>query len=476
MAEDHDRSTGASGSEETPLTRKPISRRDFLKVAGATGLTVGALGGLGGALSACGSSGGGGGASASAGATGRTIKVGFVTPLTGPLQTFGQLDTFIVSQWKEAVKGGVKCGDGKTHPIEILVKDSQSDTNRAATVAGDLITNDGVDIMMVASTPDTVNPVSTAAESFGVPCVSNDCPWQPYYFGRQKNPAKPVPFKWTYHFFWGLEDVTAVFTGMWNQLQTNKLVGEMWPNDADGNGWANPVTGQPPMLKAAGYTFVSGGKFQDGAADYTPQITKFKAAGCEILSGVFIPPDFVNFWHQSYRQGFKPIAATVGKALLFPAELEAIGPTGYGLTTECWWSPWHPFTSSLTGQTCQQLADAWTSSSGGKEWAQPLLHYGVFEVVVDALKRASSVDDKQVIVDAIKATDMDTIAGKVTWSAGAPLNPVPNVCRTVLVGGMWTKGTTYPFELLLVDTSHAAAAPFNVTIPENGKVAPIKYA
>jgi len=476
MAEDHERSTGAPGSEETPLTRKPISRRDFLKVAGATGLTVGALGGLGGVLSACGSSGGGGAsASGSAVATGRTIKVGFVTPKTGNLATFGQLDTFIVEQWKEAVKGGVQCGDGKTHPIDIIVKDSASDSATAARVAGDLITNNGVDIMMVASTPDTVNPVATAAESFGVPCVSNDCPWQPYFFGRQKNPAKPVPFKWTYHFFWGLEDVTAVFTGMWDQLPTNKLVGEMWPNDADGKGWADAITGQPKMLKAAGYTFLDPGRFPVGAQDYTPQITKFKAAGCEILSGVFIPPDFVNFWKQSYQQGFQPVAATVGKALLFPAEMEAIGPIGYGLTTECWWSPWHPFTSSLSGQTCQQLADAWTASNG-KEWAQPLLHYAVFEVVVDALKRATNVDDKQVIVDAIKNTTLDTIAGKVTWTAGEPLNPVPNVCRTVLVGGMWTKGTKYPFDLLLVDTSHAAEAPFNVTIPENGKLAPISYA
>ena len=147
-----------------------------------------------------------------------------------------------------------------------------------ATVAGDLITNDGVDIMMVASTPDTVNPVSTAAESFGVPCVSNDCPWQPYFFGRQKDPANPVPFKWTYHFFWGLEDVTAVFTGMWDQLPTNKLVGEMWPNDADGKGWANPKTGQPPMLKAAGYTFVDGGRF-------LPDAQRLHAADHQVQGG-----------------------------------------------------------------------------------------------------------------------------------------------------------------------------------------------
>ena len=111
---------------------------------------------------------------------------------------------------------------------------------------------------------------------------------------------------------------------------------------------------------------------------------------------------------------------------------------------------------------------------GGKEWTQPLLHYAVFEVVVDALKRTSNVDDKQVIVDAIKATNLNTIQGLITWTGG-PLNPVPNVCKTVLVGGMWTKGTKYPFDLLLVDTAHAAAAPYNVTIPQNGTLAPIKY-
>ena len=70
---------------------------------------------------------------------------------------------------------------------------------------------------------------------------------------------------------------------------------------------------------------------------------------------------------------------------------------------------------------------------------------------------------------------METIQGTITWSAGAPLNPVPNVCRTVLVGGMWTKGTEYPFDLLLVDTQHADEAPFNVDIPTNGKVEPIQY-
>jgi branched-chain amino acid transport system substrate-binding protein len=443
-------------SEGAGIGRTPVTRRDFLKVAGVAGAAL-SVGGAGSVMAACGSS--SDSASPAASASGRTIKVGFVAPLTGPLAAFGEADKFCVQQWEESVKDGLQCGDGQTHPIEFVMVDSQSDSNRAATVAIDLITG-GIDVMMVASTPDTVNPVADQAEASGIPCVSNDCPWQAYYFGRQKDPANPVPFTWTYHFFWGLEDVTANFVSMWDALQTNKKVGEMWPQDADGAAWADPKTGQPPMLKAAGYTVVDGGRYQDFSEDFTPQISKFKAAGCDIMSGVMIPPDFTNFWKQSYQQGFKPMAATVGKALLFPSALEALGDIGYGLTTECWWSPNHPFKSSLSGQTCQEFADAFTTATT-KQWTQPLLHYAVFEVVADALKRTTNVDDKQSILDAIKATNLDTICGNVNWQAGEPQVPgiAPNVSKTPLVGGQWVKGTTYPYDLKVVTNVTASMVP-----------------
>jgi branched-chain amino acid transport system substrate-binding protein len=311
-------------------------------------------------------------------------------------------------------------------------------------------------VMMVASTPDTVNPVAIQAEALGVPCVSNDCPWQPYFMGRQKDPSKPVPFTWTYHFFWGLEDVTANFMAMWDKLQTNKLVGEMWGNDADGIAWSDPKTGQPPMLTAGGYKFIDSGRFQDGADDFSPQITKFQDAGVDIVSGNMLPPDFINFWKQCAQQGLQPVACTIGKALLFPSQVEAVGSLGNGLTTECWWTPTHPFKSSLTGQTDQEIGDAFTADTG-KQWTQPLLHYAVFEVVADALKRATSVDDKQAILDAIKQTNMDTMCGPVNWTAGSPTVPVlpdgfvvANVSKTPLVGGQWVTGEKWPFELKIV--------------------------
>jgi branched-chain amino acid transport system substrate-binding protein len=293
--------------------------------------------------------------------------------------------------------------------------------------------------------------VADQAEALGVPCVSNDCPWQAYYFGRQEDPANPVPFTWTYHFFWGTGEAAGVFIELWDKLETNKKIGVMWPNDADGNAWSDPKTGMPSFYGPAGYTFVNPGRYQNGNEDFTTQISKFKAADCQILNGVMIPPDFTNFWTQAQQQGYKPIVATMAKALLFPSALEALGDKGYGLTTEVWWSPNHPFKSSLTGQTCQEMGDAYESTTG-KQWTQPIMHYAVFEVVADAIKRTQNIDDKQSIIDAVVATNLETICGPVSWSGGSN-NPVPNVSVTPLVGGQWVKGTKYPYDLAIVGNS-----------------------
>lgn len=444
------------------VIRTPLSRRDFLKTAGVAGLALGATGGLGAVAAACG---GGETSDTASEGEGREIKIGFVSPLTGPLAAFGEADQFCVDQWNAAVKDGIATADGAVHPINIIIKDSQSDSNRAATVAGDLINNDGVDIMMVASTPDTVPPVADQCEAFGVPCVSNDCPWQAYFFGRGGDPENP--FQWTYHSFWGSESAAAVFMSMWDAFPTNKKIGVMWPNDADGNAWADPKTGMPSFWGPAGYTFIDPGRYQNGTEDFTSQISKFKAAGVDILNGVMIPPDFTNFWKQAYQQGLKPPLVTIAKALLFPSALEALGDIGYGLTTEVWWTPQHPFTSSLTGETSQQVGDAYEAATG-KQWTQPIMHYAVFEVVADAIKRTENIDDKETIIAAVKATDIETISGPIAWNGG-PKNPVPNVCITPLVGGQWVKGEKYPYDLKIVENSIAPE------VPVNGELTQMEY-
>ena len=130
-----------------------INRRTLLKVTAASGAVAAT------------------GIAAPAIAQTKPIKLGYVSPQTGPLAAFAEADNFIIGNFREITKAGIKVG-GATVPVEVVVKDSQSNPNRAAEVAKDLIVQDKIDLMLVASTPETTNPVSTQCEIEEVACVS----------------------------------------------------------------------------------------------------------------------------------------------------------------------------------------------------------------------------------------------------------------------------------------------------------------
>ena len=419
-----------------------LNRRSLLKGAAAAGFTVTASG-----------------LALPAYAANRTIKIGFVTPQTGPLAIFGEPDDFVLDQFRTALADGLDIG-GTKHPVEIIIKDSQSSSNRASAVAQELIFEDEVDLICASSTPDTTNPVADQAELNGVPCVTNDTPWQPHFFGRQGNPE--TGFEYTNHFFWGLEDIIDVFMSLWDGVETNKVVGALWPNDPDGNGWSNPELGFPPVMEKAGYTLVDPGRYQNMTDDFSAQISAFKEAGVEIVSGVMIPPDFTTFWTQAAQQGFQPKVVNVAKASEFPQAMGALGDRADGLSVEVWWHKMFPFASSFNGQTCEQLADAYEAATGNP-WTMPLgAKHSLFEVVMDSLKRTQDIDSPESIAEAIRATDLDTVFGKVNFNTG----PVPSISKTPLAGGQWQIEDGKP-ELKIVTNTHSPE------IPLTGELKPI---
>src|SRR5208282_989048 len=107
-------------------------------------------------------------------------------------------------------------------------RDAQSNPNRASELAGDLIQNHDVHMMIPASTTDVDVPVAEQSELFGVPCVSSTAPWQAVVMPRG---GADKAFNWTYHFFWGLEDIITTFVNIWNTVPTNKKVGLILPRN-----------------------------------------------------------------------------------------------------------------------------------------------------------------------------------------------------------------------------------------------------
>jgi branched-chain amino acid transport system substrate-binding protein len=452
------------------LISRSVSRREFLKIAGIAGATVGMGAGLGGLLAACGeetptTTAGGpattaGGPATTAGGPattveasveeGRVIKIGLAEPKTGPLASYAVPNDWWTEHAANAVKDGVVCGDKKLHKFEIVRVDTQSDSNRAAQVAGDMILNNKVDMILAAGSPDGTVPVADQCEANGTPGFFAHAPWQAM-FKRKTTPAEG--YKWIFGYLNGAEQ-TMLFA-----------------NDADAAAWMSP-TGAPSVFEPLGYTLVVPTFYQSGAEDFTAQISEFKKEGCEILCGTNSPPDFTNFWKQALQQGFHPVLATTGKALLFPQTLEAIGDIGYNLLGEMQWSPKWPFKDSLSGMTNQEMADDFEAKTG-KQWTQVIGEYAMFEVAVNVFSRATDLEDKATVAAAFKTLNMVTCKGPIDFTAPVDpksFHPCVNNVKPLYAGGQWIKGTAHKFDF--VQCSNAAAPGTEVV----AKVQPMVYA
>jgi len=420
------------------------------------GVGLGALAlGTGDALTACGSSLKGSGKTDAG-----TITIGFVGPQTGALAGFASGDNFVVDQIRktQAYAKGFKVG-GKTYTVNIVVKDTQSDPNRASQVARELILQSHADMVVTSSTPETTNPVATVCETQGVPCVSTVVPWEAWYFARQADAKNPKPFTYTTMFFFGVDQFGGCFVPMWNRVSNDKFVAGMFPNDADGNAFRSAW---PAILAKAGYTWIDGGAYTDASTDYTAMISKFKASRCEVFINAPIPPDFNTMWKQAAQQGFKPKLATVAKVLLFPADTEALGDLVNNVATDSWWGPYMPYESSLTGMKARELADAYQSASG-KQWLQTLgSTYSLFEIAQKAFTAVSDPHDRAAVASQLRSMNYTGISGPLDFTRG----PVPGVAIQQPLGVQWKKGSRFPYEMVVVDNS------LNPAVPVGGDLSP----
>jgi branched-chain amino acid transport system substrate-binding protein len=428
------------------LACAPISRRGLIRVAGAAGFAA-ALGSR---------------AGYAAGADAK-LKVGFISPRTGALAGFGETDGYVLELVRKALAPGLKVGD-KTYAIELLDRDTQSDPQRAGQLAKTLINSDQIDMMLVVSTPETINPVSDACEAAGVPCLSTVMPWEAWYFGRGAKPGQPSPFKWTYHFGFGGGEFYKTYVSQWNLIPTNKKVGVLYPNDADGNAIRENLA---PALAKAGFSIIDPGPYEDGTTDFSAQIAKFKAERCEIFNTFPIPPDFAAFWRQSAQQGYTKMVkiAQIAKTGLFPSQVDALGSLGVNLASAAYWHKAFPYKSPLTGVSGDELADGYEKESG-KQWTQQLgASMSLFDAGFEALRASSNPADKAAVAKSLSTLKATTMIGKVDFTSG----PVPNVSPGPIVGTQWVKAPAgSKFKLSYVVTDNAT----DPNVPVSAKLVP----
>ena len=386
----------------------------------------------------------------------RTIKIGLVGTKTGAVAIFYEGMPYIIDLVKKQTHSSVVV-DGVRHPYEIIFRDSESSSVRASQVAQDLILNEQVDLMLAWSTPDTVNSVANQCEANGVPCISTVNPLESYYFGRG---APKDGFQWTYNFFWSAHEFAAACAAAWRHLPSNKTIGALWANGADGQAFAKIC---PPIFDKEGFKLVDPGRF-DLPSNYIAQISAFKEAGVELVQGVLPPPQFTAFLNAAAQQRFRPQSIFILKAVEFAAPLIPLGSRADGLMVDIWWSPEYPYVSATTGISCKALAAGYEKATG-KQWVMPLgMYYALFETALSALKKSESLE-KAAIRNAIRSNTFHTTIGPIDFRKG----PFPNTSATPLVVGQWWKGTKYPLTPVIEDNS------LYPKIPVAGKLKPLTY-
>ena len=469
MSDEHDKNTRPEDADGL-AGGNAISRRGFLKVAGVAGATVGAGAGLGGLIAACGGTAATTTTAAPATTTtaapattttaapasttttagverGREVKVGVVSPVTGPIAIFAIADKWGIDLVKEFLGDDMVLGDGKLHKVSWLLRDTQSDDSRASQVTSDLILNDKADILSVGGSPTTAVPAAVMAEANKTPLVSSNCPWGAIVFGRYpdlKNPAD-CPDKYVYGSLFGVEQGTAALISVLNKLTTNKKAGIFLGNTLDTQAWQTPGIGFEDSLKGAGYTVTNPGYFNLGTEDFTSMISAYKKAGCEINIGSNPGKDFPNFWTQCAQQGYKPKICNEMIGLGAYSDQLAMGAAAYGIIQIFTWHKSWPYKDFISGMTNVELADRYEKDFNAP-WDQFITGYMRCGWVVDVLKRTKDLDNKETILDALKTTKLELITGPMDMTLPvdpAGLHVTPNIWKQPISLGQLQKGTKW---------------------------------
>lgn len=377
------------------------------------------------------------------------VRVGVVQGQTGMYAAFGQGGTFGVKAAVEDVNrlGGVKVGDARI-PIRLVVVDSESDPNKAGSLAESLVLQDKVQFLCSGDEPPPMHPgISQVAEKYKVPYVTSVGPFEPWSAMRQETPSK-----WQYTWATGLFAIVAkapegdfrakpgytvmdTWTGMLDLYgdQTNKKVGVIASDDPDGRGW---YTLFGPALQQLGYTVVGLdeklGLLPMETTDFSSVVKAWKDAGVEILWGNCPGFFFGAVWKQANTLGFQPKIVSIGRGALFHADVSAWGgDLPWGIGTEVWWDPSLEDSPGIGGTTPASLAERWTTAT--KQPLNPSIGpgYRALQVLVDAIERAGSLDP-EAVNKALAATDLQTIGHRVKFDDN-------HFSRGPLMFGQWFK-------------------------------------
>ncbi|MET9800552.1 ABC transporter substrate-binding protein [Streptomyces sp. NPDC006368] len=374
----------------------------------------------------------------------RTATVGVVIARTGRLARLGDPLAYAMELLAPKLPG-----------LRLVGRDSASTADGARRAVRELVEDEGARIMLTLAGTEVLPAVADTCEEAGIPCLSSTFPWQVYYYGRGATAQRP--FRWTYHFCWGLDDIAETFADLWEAVGgTGRTVGCLWNDGPQGTWSRHEEHGFLPAARARGHRLVDPAGYREPSTGFDGHLSAFRDEGVDVVTSAATGTDLGLFRRAAAEQGLRPRLITCSRWLAYPPVPTATGePPQADVATLVYWTPAHPYRSSIDGMTAAELAEAYERSTGN-QWLQPLgLAYALFEVAAHALATAGDPTDPAAVAAALAATRLETIAGPLDWTSG----PVENIATVRLAGGQWQRGRAHPYELAVVHNRRVEGLP-----------------
>ena len=345
------------------------------------------------------------------------IKIGFGMALTGGLSANGKPALLAVQIWKDDVnkKGGLL-----GRPVEIVVYDDQTNPATVPGIYTKLLEVDKVDLIISGYGTNLIAPLMPIAMErklvlMGMFGLANNEKYQyPNYF--QIQPAGPEP-------------QTSMPIGFFElaakqnpRPQTVALVG------ADAEYPQNAMVGARELVKKFGFKTVYDKNYPPSTADYTPIVRAIKATNPDVVFVASYPPDSVGMLRAAHEVGLQPKIFGGGMVgLQFTSIMASMGPLLNGVVNYDFWAPEPTFLAipGIKEFFKEYQARAEKAGVDTLGYYLPPYSYTMVQILGQAVEATKGLD-QQKIADYIRATEFNTIVGKVKFGKN----------------GEWAKGRT----------------------------------
>ena len=335
-----------------------------------------------------------------------SIKVGAVIPITGRYAGGGGQ---VKNGYELAVEdinaaGGVDVGGTKI-PLELIELDDESDPTKTVQNLETLYSSNDVVAYLGGFGSDLHAAAAAIAEKNKVPYIGvafalYKVHQQGFKYLFSPFPKSPAISVATFDMLDSLNPKPTNVAIFAEKTDWGAELAGLWTEQADNRGY-----------KVATY------EYAPGTTDFSSIILPAKDSGADVVLALPNPPDGLALAKQIKELDFNANAYLFVRAADPPTWGENLGADGNGFMLMPGWN------RGLKFPGVAQMADRYQAKFDAPAAATTGSAYAAVQILADSIQRARSLD-RDAIRDAISATDMDTVAGHVTFNPDGTGNVV----------------------------------------------------